>query len=82
MISTNSAKKLIEDALRQNHKESLLPREEQWFTRAAIAKQLKAPSGGLNPSRKGALHDLVIDGVVEERQASPDGKKTWTYRIK
>ena len=82
MGSNNTVKKLIENALRQHHKDSLLPREEQWFTRAAIAKQMKAPSGGLNPSRKGALHDLVIDGVVEERQASPDGKQTWSYRIK
>jgi hypothetical protein len=82
MSHNNSVKKLIQDALQQRHKESTIPREEQWFTRASIAKQLKAPSGGLNPSRKFALADLVRDGVVEQRKKPDDGKMTLEFRLK
>lgn len=82
MTHNNSIKKQLQDALTQRHKDSQHPTGEQWFTRAAIAAQLKAPSKILNPGRKFALNDLVREGVVEMRKKPDEGKDTLEFRLK
>jgi hypothetical protein len=82
MSNNNSVKKLILEALEQHHRDSQGSAGAQWLTRAAIAKHLKAPSGGLNPSRKFALDDLVREGVVEQRRKPKETKQTWEFRLK
>ena len=77
-----NVKKLIQTALEELHRASQHSHDQQWFTRATIGKHLKAPSGGLNPSRKSALEQLVQAGVVEKRHKSSDRKQTWEFRLK
>ena len=79
---SGNAKQLIQTALEELHKASQHPHDQQWFTRAAIGQHLKAPSGGLNPSRKSALEQLVQAGVVEERHKSRGSKQTLEFRLK
>ena len=53
----------------------------QWFTRAEIAKQLKASSGHLNPSRVVALERLSDAGDVVRRQRPNDGRNLPEYQL-
>ncbi|MEO8611261.1 MAG: hypothetical protein ABI690_25415 [Chloroflexota bacterium] len=78
----SNPKKLIQTALEELHKTSHHPQEQQWFTRADIGRHLKAASGGLNPSRQGALEQLATAGVVEKRRKDDSGKQTYEFRLK
>ncbi len=82
MTNNNGLKKQLQDALAQHHHNSQASDAEQWFTRAAIAKQLQAPSGTLNPSRTFALNELVSEGVVEVRKQPDQKKGTLEFRLK
>ena len=82
MGNNNKAKKLIQDVLEQHHNDSKIPDAQKWMTRGAIARQLKAPSGRLNPARIAALNELVQGGVVEERKQPDTGKETHEFRLK
>ncbi|MBA3868418.1 MAG: hypothetical protein ABI970_15765 [Chloroflexota bacterium] len=53
----------------------------QWFTRAEIAKQLKASSGHLNPSRIIALERLSEAGDITKRQRPNDGRNLPEYQL-
>ncbi len=74
--------KQIQTALEELHAASRHAQDQQWFTRATIGKHLKAPSGGLNPSRQGALEKLAQTGVVEKRHKDDGGKQTFEFRLK
>ena len=78
MSNNNGLKKQLQEALAQHHAQDA----EQWFTRAALARQLQAPSGGLNPSRVSALNELVSEGVVEVRKQPDQKKGTLEFRLK
>ena len=54
---------------------------DQWFTRAEIAKQLKASSGHLNPSRIVTLERLSEAGDVIRRQRPNDGRNLPEYKL-
>lgn len=81
MANNNAVKKLIQKAITDLHAHSPLAKDEQWFSRANIGQQLRAPSFGLNPSRKGALESLVQDGVIEKRVRPNDGRGTLEFRL-
>ena len=75
-------KKLVQTALEELHKASQHPQDQQWFTRAAIGKHLRAPSGGLSSRRQNALEQLAEAGVVEKRHMPNEGKQTYEFRLK
>ncbi len=81
MANHNAVKKLIQKAITDLHAHSALAKDEQWFSRANIGMQLRAPSFGLNPSRKSALSALVEDGVIEQRVRPNDGRGTLEFRL-
>lgn len=78
----SNVKKQIQTALEELHKASQHPQDQQWFTRTVIGKHLKAPSGGLNPTRQGALEQLAQAGIVEKRHKDDNGKPTFEFRLK
>lgn len=81
MANNNAVKKYILKAITEMQAQSSLPSDEQWFSRANIGMHLRAPSFGLNPSRKHALESLVEDGVVEERVRPNDARGTLEFRL-
>jgi hypothetical protein len=79
MPNQNPSKNLLQTALKELHNRSPLKKDEQWFTRAHIGIQMKAPSHNLNDARRGALNTLVEAGLVEKR-ANEQGR--WEFRLK
>lgn len=61
-------------------KASTLPVEEQWFTRADVARQIGAVNG-LNPARVNTLKRLVKEGQLQVRQKPDDGRDLPQYQI-
>jgi len=76
-----AVQELIRDALTSLQRKSTDDPEKHWFTRSVIAGELEAPSKHLNPSRKGALQNLVDGGLVEMRAKPNDAKKVPEYRL-
>lgn len=80
MARGNSVKKLMVEALC-----ALTKGNKVWFTRAAVAQYLQSQNMNrgttLNPTRKGALKKLAIDGVLEEEVVPGDTRGTLRYKL-
>ncbi|GEM_PF-954243 len=74
MTSKIATQEQLVNALKDLHKASRLPADEQWFTRVDIGTLLQAPSRSLNPARLTALNTIVDSGVVA-RRVRPDDKR-------
>lgn len=72
---------ILVNALKDLHAASNDPADDQWFTRQQIARQLKAPSGSLNPTRKNALKKLANEKILREREKPNDGRKPLQYQL-
>lgn len=79
-MADRKVKNLILGALERLHDKSTLPKDEQWFPRAYIAREVGAP-GGLNPARVNALKEIVQEGKVLSRQKPNDGRDLPEYRL-
>lgn len=81
MAHRNATKKLLLQIVCDLSKS----KNEVWFTRAAIAWELKKQNLGktstLNPSRKGALQGLAADGLLIEEPVPGDTRGTWHYKL-
>lgn len=79
IMPKTSVKNLILSTVQELHRASRLPLENQWFTRAVIAQQLKV--SGLNPARVNALKQLVEEGLVVQRQRPKDARDYPEYSL-
>ncbi len=74
-------KEILQTALKELHRRSIVPTEEQWYTRADIARHLGIDSVNLNPARVGALEGLVAEGEIMKRQKPDTGRDLPQYRL-
>ncbi|MDZ4770678.1 MAG: hypothetical protein SGJ24_16250 [Chloroflexota bacterium] len=77
---SNKLGEIILKAIDELHKRSSVPDDEQWFTRAAIARQMGVPSQRLNPVRVRKVEELASEGKIQKRQKPDDGRDLPQYR--
>ncbi|HEX2619916.1 MAG TPA: hypothetical protein VHL11_07210 [Phototrophicaceae bacterium] len=77
----NKLKQVLLDSLKDLHRLSSAPAEDQWFRRSEIARNLRMSSEHLNPARVNKLEELVKLGQVVSRQRPDDGRDLPQYRL-